>query len=87
MEIDIDIYTPAPFGSNANSLGRVKVILNKRMFLWMNIVKGKNRPFCKFQSIKFGELYIPAMGWLEDDKMERKISDEVIRKLKEMNEI
>lgn len=87
MEIALETYTPPPFGSKPNCLGRVKVILNNRMFVWMNVVKGKGRPFCKFSSIKSGEEYIPVMGWVEDDKMERKISDEVIRKLKERNEI
>lgn len=87
MEIDVDLYAPPPFGSHEKNLGRVKVILNKKMFIWLNVLKGKSCPFCKFQSIKLGEEYIPSMGWVEDDKMERKISDEVVRKLKDRGDL
>lgn len=88
MEIEIADWCPDLFKQSDKVAGKVKVILNKKMFLWLTVLIGKNNNFfCKFPSIKSGELFIPALGWVEDDKMERKISDEVIRKLKNRNDL
>lgn len=87
MEIEIADWCPDLFNQDSKVAGKVKVLLNKKMYIWMTILRGKSKPFGKFPSIKSGEVYISAVGWPENDKMERTISDEVIRILKQRNDL
>lgn len=87
MEIEIADWCPDLFKQSDKVMGKVKVLLNKKMYIWMTVLKGKSKPFCKFPSIKSGEQYIPVLGWIENDKMERTISDEVIKILLQRNDI
>lgn len=87
MEIKVIDWIPDRFNQNPKIIGKVKVLLGGRMFVWMTVLKGKQRPFVKFPSIKLNDSFQPTIGWIEDDKKERKISDEVIAILKNRNDI
>lgn len=87
MEIEIADWCPDLFKQSDKVAGKVKVILNGKMYVWMTVIRGKSKPFCKFPSMKSNQEYIPVLGWVDNDKMERTISDEVIRKLKVRNEL
>jgi len=87
MEIEVIDWLPDLFKQSNAVMGKVKVLLNKKMFVWMTVLRGKSKPFVKFPSFKHNEVYQPLLGWVENDKMERQISDEVIKKLLERNEI
>jgi len=87
MEIEIADWAPDLF-KQTKLLGKVKVLLNGKMFIWMNVVAGKTRPFAKFPTFKAREdEYLSYIGWPENPKMEREISDAIIKKLQETNEI
>ncbi len=87
MEIDISQWVPNQSTIPDKIVGKVKVLLNGKMYVWMTVLRGKSKPFCKFPSIKSNQEYIPVLGWVDNDKMERTISDEVIRKLELRNEL
>lgn len=84
MEIEIDRWEPETF-PNTKLIGRAKVLLNKKMFIWLNVIAGKNgNAFVTFPSFKNKEeKYTSYMGWPENDKMEKTIATEVLKILKE----
>lgn len=87
MEIEVIDWLPDLFKQSNSIMGKVKVLLNKKMFIWLTVLRGKTKPFAKFPSFKHNEVYQPYFGWVDNDKMERQISDTVIKKLLEENKI
>jgi len=85
MEIEIEKFEHAPPELNPGPLlGYAKVILQKKMFVWMKVVKGKKGgTFARFPAVKIGEHYNSGFGWLDDPEKEGKISNEVVRILRE----
>jgi len=87
MDIEIITWNKETFPTDRPVLGKVKVLLGGKMSLWLTVLKGKHKPFCKFPSIKIGDGYVPAIEWPERTTMERTISDYVITKLIDRNEL
>lgn len=94
MEIEVDKWEPSTalnpetMGKNGNVLGKAKVVLGKKFFVWMTVFRGKyGKAFCKFPSFKIHkDEYEPLIGWMDGDK-ERAISDHVVNILKEKHVI
>ncbi len=84
MEIEVERWEAETF-PNTKLMGRVKVLLNKKMFVWLNVIAGKNgNAFVTFPSFKSkDEKYLSYMGWPENEKMEKMIATEVLKILKE----
>ena len=88
MEIEIAEWWPDIWKQNDKVVGKVRVMLNHKMFIWMAVLRSKNgKCFCKFPNIKHQDKFIPAIGWPDNAKMERTISDTVIKKLEDSNNI
>jgi hypothetical protein len=85
MEIQVIDWLPDLFKQSDTVLGKVKVLLNKKMFVWMTVIKGKKSNFAKFPSFKHKDVYQPVLGWIDKDEMEREISSEVIKQLVKEN--
>jgi hypothetical protein len=87
MDIKIDQWIPDTFKQNEKVVGHVRVLLNEKLYIWMTVLRGKSKCFCKFPSTKIQEGFVAAIGWTENEKMERTISDHVISKLEAANEL
>ena len=84
MDIEVESWDPETF-PNSKLMGRAKVILNKKMYLWLDIIAGKNgHAFCTFPSFKNKqEKYTVRLGWIDNDTIQKDIQFQVLKILKE----
>lgn len=92
MEIEILRWEPTSYLESStasdNTIGRVKLCLNKKFFVWMIILRSKKGfAFAKLPSIKIGNVWESAIGWPDDPEKEKWLSKQVINILKERKDL
>lgn len=81
MKITIEKFEPNfDSASKDKILGRVKVVLGEKMFIWLTVIQGKNGSFVKFPSIMINKEFTAAIGWIGQN-MEARIREAIMEEL------